>query len=486
MSSLLEPDSSFASASAESITTTQSHGTKWRSPAWKYCRRPIEGENQAYLYCTHCTDSTKGPPYGTTIAENMKKHLKSHHQIIVEKALSKNQVAVNNQLRQYYQQADGTSERKEFDTEILEGCLDTSVLAEALVTLIVVRNLSFCLVEWPEFHTFCQALNPASEGKITTAHSKVANLVKEAWKGHQDTVRRVLQAALSHIHISLDIWTSPNRWLLQAICAHFTTYDQKKQKALIALKKIPGHSSEAQLAILWPVLENYGIEKKLGAIVGDNASTNNALCRLIQKKLKDIFNLTWEAEHWRIRCLGHIINLIVQAFLFTGVVDLGDLESYDEQEEIGAFDITEAVKVQFRLMGPLGQAHNIVVHIRGSAGRTEEFRVLAGRLVPMDNRTRWNSWYQMLCVLLHLRPAIELYCQNHEEELEEDILTSKDWKMLRTIKDFLAPFQRATLAAEGDSASLDSTLFMMDILMKHLQEENVSLFLSSTIKLIFL
>jgi hypothetical protein len=68
----------------------------------------------------------------------MKKHLKGHYQIIVEKALSKNQVVVNKQLRQYYQQADGTSEREEFDTEILEACLDTSVLVKALITLIVI------------------------------------------------------------------------------------------------------------------------------------------------------------------------------------------------------------------------------------------------------------------------------------------------------------------------------------------------------------
>jgi hypothetical protein len=73
-----------------------------------------------------------------------------------------------------------------------------------------------------------------------------------------------------------------------------------------------------------------------------------------------------------------------------------------------------------------------------------------------------------------LRPAVEKYCQDYEEELEEDILSSKDWKKLRTIKDFLAPFARATLATEGDSTSLDSTLFIMDILIKHLQEETIS------------
>jgi hypothetical protein len=91
MSSLYELDSSFrASTSVESTTT----GTKWRSAAWKYYREPTKKENQTHLYCTHYTNSTKSPYY-TSIAENIKKHLKGHHQIIIKKVLSKNQVAVN-------------------------------------------------------------------------------------------------------------------------------------------------------------------------------------------------------------------------------------------------------------------------------------------------------------------------------------------------------------------------------------------------------
>jgi hypothetical protein len=74
-----------------------------------------------------------------------------------------------------------------------------------------------------------------------------------------------------------------------------------------------------------------------------------------------------------------------------------------------------------------------------------------------------------------LRPAIEKYCQDHEEELEDNLLSYQDWKKLCTIKDFLAPFSQATLATEGDSTSLDITLFTIDILIKHLQETTVSL-----------
>jgi hypothetical protein len=71
---------------------------------------------------------------------------------------------------------------------------------------------------------------------IIIIHSQIKKRVKEAWIKHKDVVRRELQSAFSRIHISLDIWISPNQFLFLAIIAHFTTYTLKKQKALLALK----------------------------------------------------------------------------------------------------------------------------------------------------------------------------------------------------------------------------------------------------------
>jgi len=189
MSSLLKLDLSFT---ASALVATLSLGTKWRSNVWAHCRHLTTDENQDLLYCSHCPVGSTPPPYGTSVSQNMKKHLKGCHEITVERALSKNQVAVNKQLRQLYQQAEANDKRDEFNTKILEACLNTSVITKALITLIVVQNLSFTLVEWPEFHTFCQVLNRASEGKITTSHSGVANKVKEAWGKHKDAVQQAL------------------------------------------------------------------------------------------------------------------------------------------------------------------------------------------------------------------------------------------------------------------------------------------------------
>jgi hypothetical protein len=187
MSSLLDPDSSFTqSTTVDSTTSDLSHDKKkWRSPVWQYCRRPTPDEDQSHLYCTHCPsdptyeDYGEGPFHGNH-AENMKKHLKRHHEIIIEKALSKNQVEVNYQLRQLYYQAEATGNTNELDIEILKAQLNKAVITEALITLIVVRNLSFCLAEWPEFHTLCQALNPECTGIITTTHSRIYTQVNKA------------------------------------------------------------------------------------------------------------------------------------------------------------------------------------------------------------------------------------------------------------------------------------------------------------------
>jgi len=80
----------------------------------------------------------------------------------------------------------------------------------------------------------------------------------------------------------------------------------------------------------------------------------------------------------------------------------------------------------------------------------------------------------MLLIALTLRAAIEKYCQNHKSDLEDDKLTPEDWRRLCTIKEFLEPFNQATLYTEGDSAAIDRVLFTMDILIKHFQNSHVS------------
>jgi hypothetical protein len=54
---------------------------------------------------------------------------------------------VNQQIKQLYYEAQASEDTEEFDMEVLKSCLDPVVIAQALITLIVVRNLSYRMVE---------------------------------------------------------------------------------------------------------------------------------------------------------------------------------------------------------------------------------------------------------------------------------------------------------------------------------------------------
>jgi hypothetical protein len=481
-SSLLAP-STIQDFQVSTQSQSESKQSKGRVPStvWDHCRPARETEIPGQKYCNYCTEE---PIYHSTNSSNMRKHIDRTHKIQIDIAPSQIQVAALQQLKQLYLKAESSGQTSEIDTQVFRKQLDQDIINEALISLIVVRNLPFSAVEWPEFHTFCQVLNPESKDAITTTHSQVKNKIEKAYDVHKDTIRKKLQSALTNIHLSVDIWTSPNKHLLLGVTGDFVDCTEEKHlKTLLALRPVAGHSGEDQFDVLLPILQEYGIVRKLGAVVSDNSGTNDTLCRAIEAYLRrEERDLQWSATQWRIRCMGHIINLAVQGFLFHNSISTEELESYDELEKRGELKDTEGVQRKFRLLGPLGKLHNIIVDIRSSANRTAEFLALATRMIPLDNRTRWNSWYNSLVVTNKLAAAVDTYTKDHWTDLGDDFLTPEDWAKLRTIEEFLKPFHTATLKLEGHKATLENVLFTMDIIIQYFQDSLVSKFFSRKIK----
>jgi len=77
-------------------------------------------------------------------------------------------------------------------------------------------------------------------------------------------------------------------------------------------------------------------------------------------------------------------------------------------------------------MGPLGKLHNIIIHIRSSANYIKQFIDLAGRRIPLNNYTRWNSWFRMLNVALKKETNINKYVKANFDSLKQDYLTPQD------------------------------------------------------------
>jgi hypothetical protein len=322
-----------------------------------------------------------------------------------------------------------------------------------LLHWVVNKQLPFTTVEDDDFRQMLLALSPSIESYMV-GKSTIRNWVVEEYERARLQVKEVLAEAKSKIHISFDLWTSPNAYAICAICAHFVGPDYANHSVLLGMKRMLGthHGEDISEAIL-PVLEEYKIGPNLGVFVADNADSNDTAIRAMLQVLRPDLNI----EDCRSRCLGHILNLAAKAFLFgketSAFEDAVDL--VNENDEAVESDKMKKAQDLWRKKGPVGRFHNIVVFIRSSPQRREAFRRCLvdesnkDLMVMLDNSTRWNSTYSSIKRGLELKERLMLFCQLRKAEISEDILSEADWHHLEEISIALEPFYEATLMSEG-------------------------------------
>jgi hypothetical protein len=188
-------------------------------------------------------------------------------------------------------------------------------------------------------------------------------------------------------------------------------------------------------------------------------------------------DLNWPAKHHRVCCHDHVINLIVQAFLFMDSKEAVEEACIQIENLDGAsydMDMIEAWKRNkefgWREMGPLEKIHNTAVHIRLDNYQYNLFKKCMGRVLGLDNDTRWNSWFLLLNVILEKQEHVKWYQDKYWDSLKDDFLIPENWQILHDTRDFLQPFWKITRLTEGHRTILDSTLFTMDVLHKHYQQ----------------
>jgi len=413
----------------------------------------------------------------------MRNHLRRQHDIDVEVITSSIRTTATSSIEALYDNLIlKIGDASIVNQEIFRRTINQEVINQTLLDLVIVRRLPYSCIEWPELHTLVRALNPAGTVFLPTSHTTMKNMITTWYTQSKYIVRKRLQSSQTSIHLAIDIWTSPSHTLLLAVCASFIGVQNSFRNILIGLRIVEGHSGENQWNSLLPLLQEYGIENKIGAVIGNNATTNNTLCRTMAQWLGSEKKINWNQTFLRLRCFGHILNLVVQAFLFE--TDTGEdiIVSYDQEdqntEEVDEKKQKERATEIRTKMGVLGKVHNIVVHIRASPLRMTEFKQEAERTIPLDNRTRWNSWYKMIHVLLNAKilNAVRNYSEKYANEGSldrKDCLDINDISLLRTMEEFLGVFNSACLFLQGQQATLERVYETIDIIQPHIENSLV-------------
>ncbi|KAG7423449.1 Zinc finger BED domain-containing protein RICESLEEPER 2 [Fusarium oxysporum f. sp. raphani] len=310
-------------------------------------------------------------------------------------------------------------------------------------------------------------------------HTTVCSWIRLTFESRRQIIFNLVKDAKSSVHLSFDLWTASNGFHYIGIVGHFVDSEGEKRDVLLGLPRLVGpHSGENMASYVKEVINQYEMGSKLGYFMLDNAESNDTCLETLARWFP------MDVSRRRLRCIGHIINLVVRAVIFGSNVSKFEAELRGATDEF-SFEI-------WAKKGAVGRLHNLATYIRRTDQRRQALRRLQTELagddaiftleIVVDGKTRWNSIYVMikrgmriclsltsvehlltwdrLILALELRSAIELYQSRWQKpkndpvhrDLTKDFLSAVDWAELERFHDFLKPFYILTKTMEGNAS----------------------------------
>jgi len=245
--------------------------------------------------CRLCTEKGQTKEYVLSAGTgNIEKHLNKQHSIYEDSPMHKRLHAQQQSIQEAMDSAENNTAKKRKLTEETpkEKPLDGAVLEALYVRWIATDNKALRLVECPEFRAFLAYLNGNVNVWLTNSHSTCGEWVLNQYDIEKERVRLRLHSARTKIHLSLDIWTSPNCLPILGVVAHYISEDNQLESSVLAMREIQGsHRGENIALIVEEVIEEWGVVSKLGFIQMDNASNNDTMMRHFSRsKYLFVFN----------------------------------------------------------------------------------------------------------------------------------------------------------------------------------------------------
>ena len=347
---------------------------------------------------------------------------------------------------------------------------------------IVVCQIALNAIEHDVFRDFLSLFSAQMVELLPAVGDTIRRWIMDTYRIRKDKLIQELSSdSVSLVHVSFDLWTSPNSYAMMAVVIHYVDVEFKNRTRLIALRRLRGyHTGENMSVLLIEVIKEYGFQDRLGYFVTDNAGSNDVCIDLVLEALQPNLSAV-QRSHRRLRCWGHIMNLAANAFLWGK-----EPESFEEEILIHSTLQREQQEIEsWRKKGPVGKLHNIVVFTKRSPQRRETWQAIkAGqgfnKELLRDNATRWNSAYMMIKRALEVKDQIIIFIAISENEREAskridgaDVLTREDWRILSDVGQILQPFYDQTKrlqsrAVHGHHGSLWEAFPSMEYLLRHI------------------
>lgn len=256
------------------------------------------------------------------------------------------------------------------------------------------------------------------------------------------------------ICLTIDSWNSIQKINYMCLTGHFINNDWNLTKKILSFVPISSHKGVEVGQAIEKCLLEWGIDNVF-TIAVDNASSNDTAVSYLRGKVISWGKSVLEGKWIHVRCVAHIINLVVN----------DGLKSIRKS--------IESIRAVMR-------------YVSQSPARLKKFRecvvaekIESQKLLCLDCPTRWNSTYLMLDVAQIYERAFERFALEDSYMIQDfdSIPTSIDWRKCRYLNQVLENFYDLTLKVSGSKYVTCNTFFqdisgMNAVLNEMMQNDN--------------
>jgi hypothetical protein len=158
--------------------------------------------------------------------------------------------------------------------------IDPDILEKLYINFLASCNQAFYLVESTAFRSLLSFLNEDVEVWLPNSANTINTWLLRQYSHEKEKIQACLWSACTRIHLSLDLWTSPNHLAILGVTATFISEKSTLESFVLALRQVKGdHSGENISKYVMEVIQEWGIVSKLGYIQMDNAPNNDTMMK---------------------------------------------------------------------------------------------------------------------------------------------------------------------------------------------------------------